>query len=87
MPSAFMILLFATVAAAPTIPAQLDAILKNYRRADAPGASVLVAQGGKVQSLTSSVLEDGGIYSAVEDLWRWDQALYGTRLLRAVSDQ
>jgi len=48
MPCAFMILLFATVAAAPTVPAQLDAILKDYGRADAPGASVLVAQGGKV---------------------------------------
>ena len=35
------------------------------------------------QSLTSSVLGDGGIYSSVEDLWRWDQALYGTRLLPA----
>lgn len=35
------------------------------------------------QSLTSSVLGDGGIYSSVEDLWLWDQALYGTRLLPA----
>ena len=43
-----MILLVATVAAASTVPAQLDAILKDYGRADAPGASVLVAQGGKV---------------------------------------
>ena len=43
-----MILLFATVAAASTVPAQLDAILKDYGRADAPGASVLVAQDGKV---------------------------------------
>jgi CubicO group peptidase (beta-lactamase class C family) len=43
-----MLLLLATVAAASTIPAQLDAILKEYGRADAPGASVLVAQGGKV---------------------------------------
>jgi len=29
MPCAFMILLFATVAAAPTVPDQLDAILKD----------------------------------------------------------
>lgn len=43
-----MILLFATVAADSTIPAQLDAILKDYGRADAPGASVLVALDGKV---------------------------------------
>ncbi|HEX2225149.1 MAG TPA: serine hydrolase domain-containing protein [Thermoanaerobaculia bacterium] len=48
MPSAFMILLFAAVAAAPTVPAQIDAILKDYGRADAPGASVLVAQDGKI---------------------------------------
>ena len=48
MPCALMILLFATVAAPSTVPAQLDAILKDYGRADAPGASVLVAQDGKV---------------------------------------
>ena len=48
MPCACMILLFATVAAAPTAPAQIDAILKDYDRADAPGASVLVALDGKV---------------------------------------
>jgi CubicO group peptidase (beta-lactamase class C family) len=47
MPCTFMILLFATAAAASTVPAQLDAILKDYG-ADAPGASVLVAQDGKV---------------------------------------
>src|SRR5689334_1289506 len=47
MPCAFMIL-FASVAAASTVPAQLDAILKDYGRADAPGASVLVALDGKV---------------------------------------
>lgn len=35
------------------------------------------------QSLTSAVLGDGGIYSSVEDLYRWDQALYTTRLVRA----
>lgn len=33
------------------------------------------------QSLTSSVLGDGGIYSSVEDLYRWDQALYSDRLV------
>ena len=35
------------------------------------------------QSPTSAVLGDGGIYSSVEDLYRWDQALYGTRLVSA----
>ncbi|HTS27045.1 MAG TPA: serine hydrolase domain-containing protein [Bryobacteraceae bacterium] len=35
------------------------------------------------QSVTSAVLGDGGIYSSVEDLFRWDQALYTTRLVRA----
>lgn len=34
------------------------------------------------QSLTSSVLGDGGIYSSVEDLSRWDQALYTNKLAR-----
>ena len=33
------------------------------------------------QSLTSAVLGDGGIYSSVEDLFLWDQALYTTRLV------
>lgn len=33
------------------------------------------------QSLTSSVLGDGGIYSSVEDLYKWDQALDATRLV------
>ncbi|MCA9874251.1 MAG: beta-lactamase family protein [Anaerolineales bacterium] len=35
------------------------------------------------QSLTSSVLGDGGIYSSVEDLFRWDQSLYTDQVLRA----
>lgn len=33
------------------------------------------------QSLTSAVLGDGGIYSSIDDLAKWDAALYGTRLL------
>jgi CubicO group peptidase (beta-lactamase class C family) len=33
------------------------------------------------QSLTSSVLGDGGVYSSVTDLARWDQALYKTKLV------
>lgn len=33
------------------------------------------------QSLTSSVLGDGGIYSSADDLQRWDQALYGGSVL------
>ena len=33
------------------------------------------------QSMTSSVLGDGGIYSSTSDLFKWDQALYGTALL------
>lgn len=33
------------------------------------------------QSLTSSVLGDGGIYSSVNDLRKWDEALYGTKLV------
>jgi len=33
------------------------------------------------QSVTSAVLGDGGIYSSVEDLLKWDQALYTEKLL------
>ena len=35
------------------------------------------------QSVTSAVLGDGGIYSSVDDLMKWDQALYTTRLVSA----
>jgi CubicO group peptidase (beta-lactamase class C family) len=37
------------------------------------------------QSLTSAVLGDGGIYSSVDDLAKWDAALYDGRILRATS--
>jgi len=33
------------------------------------------------QSLTSSVLGDGGIYSSITDLYKWDQALYTGKLI------
>ncbi len=33
------------------------------------------------QSLTSAVLGDGGIYSSIDDLSKWDQALYGKNLV------
>jgi CubicO group peptidase (beta-lactamase class C family) len=35
------------------------------------------------QSLTSSVLGDGGVYSSVVELAKWDAALYGTKLVSA----
>ena len=35
------------------------------------------------QNLTSAVLGDGGIYSSIDDLAKWDAALYDDRLLRA----
>lgn len=35
------------------------------------------------QGLTSAVLGDGGVYSNAEDYARWDEALYGTRLVPA----
>lgn len=34
------------------------------------------------QSLTSAVLGDGGIYSSVEDLFKWDQVLYTEKLIQ-----
>ncbi len=37
------------------------------------------------QSQTSAVLGDGGIYSSIDDLARWDAALYDDRLLSARS--
>ncbi|MFQ5771653.1 MAG: serine hydrolase domain-containing protein, partial [bacterium] len=33
------------------------------------------------QSITSAVLGDGGVYSSVEDLYQWDQALYTEKLV------
>ncbi|MEP6905995.1 MAG: serine hydrolase domain-containing protein [Gemmatimonadales bacterium] len=35
----------------------------------------------KDQSVTSAVLGDGGIYSSIDDMARWDAALYDSRLL------
>lgn len=37
------------------------------------------------QSITSAVLGDGGIYSSVNDLFKWDQALYTDTLVSAAS--
>ena len=37
------------------------------------------------QSTTSAVLGDGGIYSSIDDLIKWDAALYDERLLSAQS--
>ena len=37
------------------------------------------------QSVTSAVLGDGGIYSSIDDLAKWDAALYDERLLRRAS--
>lgn len=39
------------------------------------------------QSLTSAVLGDGGIYSSIDDLAKWDAALYPPGLLSAASQQ
>jgi CubicO group peptidase (beta-lactamase class C family) len=39
----------------------------------------------KDQSTTSAVLGDGGIYSSIDDLVRWDAALYDSRLLNDAS--
>ncbi|HEX6832332.1 MAG TPA: serine hydrolase domain-containing protein [Rudaea sp.] len=37
------------------------------------------------QSLTSAVLGDGGVYSSIDDLAKWDAALYDDRLLTDAS--
>lgn len=39
------------------------------------------------QSLTSAVLGDGGIYSSLTDLYKWDQALYTEKLVSAATLQ
>jgi CubicO group peptidase (beta-lactamase class C family) len=39
------------------------------------------------QSQTSAVLGDGGVYSSLDDLAKWDAALYDERLLKASSLQ
>ena len=39
------------------------------------------------QSPTSAVLGDGGIYSSIEDLYKWDQALYTRKLAPAATLQ
>ncbi len=39
------------------------------------------------QSTTSAVLGDGGIYSSIDDLAKWDAALYDGRLVKAASLQ
>ena len=33
------------------------------------------------QSMTSAVLGDGGIYSSIDDLYKWDQALYTEKIV------
>src|SRR4029077_20667029 len=33
------------------------------------------------QSLSSAVLGDGGVYASIDDLAKWDAALYASRLL------
>jgi CubicO group peptidase (beta-lactamase class C family) len=44
-----------------------EPVEKDFRRRD--------------QSVTSATLGDGGVYSSVEDLYRWDQALYTNKLV------
>src|ERR1700694_1530407 len=40
---------------------------------------------GTDQSVTSATLGDGGIYTNVDDMVRWDRALYGTELVDAAA--
>jgi CubicO group peptidase (beta-lactamase class C family) len=39
------------------------------------------------QSPTSATLGDGGVYSSVQDLMKWDQALYGAKLVKRATFQ
>jgi CubicO group peptidase (beta-lactamase class C family) len=56
----------------------------GYTQAD-DGASKQGAWTRTDQSTTSAVLGDGGIYSSIDDLARWDAALYDDRLLSDAS--
>ena len=56
----------------------------GYTQAD-EGASKAGAWTRTDQSTTSAVLGDGGIYSSIDDLARWDAALYDDRLLSDAS--
>jgi len=65
---------------------------RAYGYSAAGGDGVLLAAGGADspwmradQSLTSATLGDGGIYSSIDDLVKWDAALYDHRLLSAAS--
>lgn len=50
------------------------------------GHSILDGEWSRTdQSSTSAVLGDGGIYSSIDDLAKWDAALYDDRLLSAES--
>jgi len=33
------------------------------------------------QSMTSAILGDGGVYASLNDMYKWDQSLYGTQLI------
>jgi CubicO group peptidase (beta-lactamase class C family) len=55
-------------------------------KSDVPHRALGYSKSGMVfaqtdQSLTSAVLGDGGIYSSVVDLFKWDQALYSEKLV------
>ncbi len=39
----------------------------------------------KDQSLTSAVLGDGGIYTSIEDMYKWDQNLYKSKIISQAS--
>ena len=50
-----------------------------------PGPSPSAGFTATDQSVTSATLGDGGIYTNVDDLVRWDQALYGEELVDAAT--
>ena len=50
-----------------------------------PGAAVGYDAFGKLDDSCGDTTGDGGIWSTVDDLLKWDQALYGNKLVRAAT--
>jgi len=57
----------------------LDIKIKNKAYGTEPTGTQYII---KDQSYSSAVLGDGGVYSSVEDLYKWNQALYSDILVR-----
>jgi CubicO group peptidase (beta-lactamase class C family) len=80
------------VSAAPLTPALSPSDGEREKNSTTPGNTNFPSDGERARergitfertdrSLTSSVLGDGGVYSSLADLFKWDQALYKAKLV------